>query len=101
MGSVQKQVWFIQGFDGAAQSLSFQLPLKTSGKDVQTLLQRLAARHLTPEQLVGLASKRRAGGLRPTTHERAKMSLAIGDGRYRFSAEIISAFRISEAGALA
>ena len=96
MTQQQKRLWHVQGFDGALQCLSVRLPIKTSGKDVQTLLQRLAARHLTPAQLVELAMQKRAGNLRPTTCERRHMTLEIEDGRYRYMAEITSEFQMAE-----
>ena len=96
MSSHQKRLWHVQGFEGSAQSLSVRLPIKTSGKEVQTLLQRLAARHLTPAQLVELALQKRTDNLRPTTCERRQMSLEIEDGRYRYMAEITSEFQMAE-----
>src|SRR4051794_27568295 len=56
-----KKAWQIEGFDGAQLIFSDQIPLGAlSDKEVTKLLQRLAATHLTPSEIVGSSLRRNA-----------------------------------------
>ena len=93
----RRLLWYIQGFDGAQQSLALRLPSKTSGKQVSILLQRLASRHLSPEQLADIAiNKCHADTFKICISERSRISLNIGNGRYKYVAEVVSHFQLSE-----
>jgi len=58
-----KKAWEIEGFDSAQVIFSAQVPQGAlSEKAAIELLQRLAARHLTPSEIVGASLRRNERG---------------------------------------
>lgn len=95
MASLQRRFWYVQEFTDGRPTLAIRLPLNTNGKQIQTLLQRLASRHLSPEQLVRLALEKHHGdAFRPHVSNRSLISLEVE--RRRYMAQIVSEFQLSE-----
>ena len=59
------KVWKIRGFDGDRLTFEREIPLGSlSELEMETLLQRLAARHLTDGEVVGASLRRGSAGYR-------------------------------------
>jgi hypothetical protein len=67
MGSASKKFWKVAGYDGMQQIFEKTLPESSLSEDQMIeLLQRLAARHLTPNEIV-------RASLRPNSKEYAPL----------------------------
>lgn len=55
-----RKFWLIQGLVETSQCLCSTLPIRTSKKEVNLLLQRLAARHLSAEAIIDFSRSKKA-----------------------------------------
>jgi hypothetical protein len=56
--------WRIEGFDGTEKIFDHVVPGNLSDKEITTILQRLAARHLEPSETVFASLRKRMKGVR-------------------------------------
>jgi hypothetical protein len=70
-----KRTWRIVGYDSAREIFARDAPGNLSEPEMRTILQRLACRHLSDDEVV-LSSLRRNKGKRPMDH----LDLARTDG---------------------
>ena len=78
----QKRTWLIQGFDGVEQLLQERISSALSEKEAGALLQRLAARHLLPAEIIGASLRRGMKGyntlLAINREPRERVILSVG-----------------------
>ena len=58
-------VWHIEGFDGGALIFESDMPGNMSLSEIETTLQRLVARHLSPDEIVSASLRKHAPGHSP------------------------------------
>ncbi len=62
---MSKPQWIITGYDGSAKTFRRVLPHGSlSDAEIEILLQRLASRHLGPDEIVGASLRKSARGYR-------------------------------------
>ncbi len=88
-----KKFWKIHAFDGQKEIEVATLPRgKLSESEMETLLQRLAARHLSDSEVVAASLRKRAKGhssvLEVTRNRSGKYALMILDGSPQYTATI-------------
>jgi hypothetical protein len=67
-------VWHIEGWDSTKLIFERDVPGNMSEGEIETILQRLVARHLTPDEIVDAS-------LRKNAHNRSSLLDRIGQGR--------------------
>jgi hypothetical protein len=99
MSKSNRQLWLIQGYSEAGQCLCNTLPIRTSKKEISLLLQRLAARHLSPEVVIGFSRNKKACSynriLEVESDGARSWALSLG-GKSRYVARVCSEFEYLE-----
>lgn len=78
-----ERLWLIQGFDGLTRFFRAEVPVGLLTEDAAgTLLQRLASRHLTPNEVLAASLRRRTKGYSPllevVREPRERVILSVG-----------------------
>jgi hypothetical protein len=81
---VAGKVWVITGFESSASVYDHRLPIDSlSESEVLTLLQRLASRHLTPEEIISASLRKGAPGysslLEPVPDHGGRYAVSVGN----------------------
>ncbi len=59
------KVWLITGSDGDQTTFKGEMPGQMSESEVSTALERLAARHLSEDEIISASLRKRTPGYRP------------------------------------
>jgi hypothetical protein len=59
------RIWHIEGYDGGALTFECSMPGNMSNREIEIVLQRLAARHLSENEVVSASLRRNAKNRSP------------------------------------
>lgn len=78
--------WRIEGFDGAKKIFEADVTGRLGDQQIVALLQRLAARHLEPEEIIASSLPKRAAGYRGllerNADDRGRGPITVGHGTF-------------------
>lgn len=79
--------WIIRGYDGTVKLFEFIAPGNLSQREVEMMLSRLAARDLTPEEVIDSSKRRNHRGSKRLLEARtdwrgAAFTISVGENPY-------------------
>lgn len=94
-----KEAWLIQGYDGLEAIFEMEVSIALSEREIRSLLQHLAARHLTPQEIVAASLRSRMNGyvslLEVSRENRTRVILSCGQNPH-YVASIHNEFELRQ-----